>query len=224
MSLTRKNIEDLLTKLEMNYFKNKIDKRIKFTVTQIGNNKVKKTLVVFFNPTENNGSVMLPSLKSIKITSIDSLEKILNAVVEAVKSKKIVLGNTYSYKGSIITASSKKEAILMILGKAKTRLTEKEFKANYNKVFDYCKSIKINPCNEMTDSKCDGDSFTFGVNNDWNTVDVYYDGKFGYSLNDGEKYNKTKLTFEELKKVLDKYAEENKDKLKNNKVVTRQFV
>lgn len=114
MTLTVSSIKDLLKSLDIEYFSSKISNGTKFTVTKIGNNKVTKTLVVFFNNKENNGSVMLPSLKSIKISSTDSLEKILNGVINAVESKKIALGNTYLNNGKVVIASTKKEAISKI--------------------------------------------------------------------------------------------------------------
>ncbi|WP_303753185.1 hypothetical protein, partial [Enterococcus sp. S86.2] len=104
------------------------------------------------------------------------------------------------------TASSKQEAIQKIVAKT---ISKEDLRNNYQKAFEYCEKIKINPCNEINDDFEEGDSFSFGVKNDWNTVDIYNNGKFGYSLNDGEEY-KDKLTFEQLKKVLDKYAADNK--------------
>lgn len=132
----------------------------------------------------------------------------------------------YLYNGKVVTANSKREVVKSISLSSNKKLSRVQLKNNYHKAYDYCKSLKINPKNEFDIEDSDDDnyygSFSFGVNNDWNTVSIYCDGYFGYSLNDGEKYEDG-LTFEELKSVLKKYAEDNKSKLGNNNVVTRTF-
>lgn len=125
----------------------------------------------------------------------------------------------YQYKGTLVTASSKQEAVHKIIAK----ISVDNLRKNYDNAFNYCKKLKINPCNEFDDSGEGGLFFSFGVNNDWNTVSVKKN-LFYYSLNDGETYNKHGITFEQLKKVLDKYAKDNKDKIGNNGVVTRMFM